>query len=201
MNDRLKQSVQNYLGSKKLNKSQVDELEQLIKRHDSRPEKLHVIGFNVAAAVLVSVIIASLVWIFNGQYKVDMAEMIAEEVAYNHLKMTPIEVSGSSLDDMRTYFSKLDFSLSHSQYVADKGLQLIGGRYCSIQGDAAAQLRMKDTQTGDIQIIYQAPYDKESFKDLPKLYEGQVPTRKFFNGIAVDIWVEQGVLFARSFKQ
>ena len=80
-------------------------------------------------------------------------------------------------------------------------MQLIGGRYCSIQGETAAQLRMQDKATGDIQIVYQAPYNKELFRELPKLQEGQDPVRHYVNGIGVDVWVEKGILFARSFDQ
>jgi len=167
--------------------------------HRVRSSKKSFYSLDKVAAVLVLAIVSGLFWTFNN--KVDVAELIAEEVAYNHLKMKPMEVSSGSLSDMRNYFSKLDFSLSRSQYVAESGLSLIGGRYCSIQGDAAAQLRMMNKETGDIQIVYQAPYDKELFQDLPKLYEGHEPIRHYVNGIAVDVWVEQGLLFARSFKQ
>ncbi len=77
--------------------------------------------------------------------------------------------------------------MSHSQLVAQNRLKIIGGRYCSIQSDAAALLRMLNEETDTIEIIYQAPYDKELFRDLPKLYEGQTPVRRYVNGIAVDI--------------
>ena len=62
-------------------------------------------------------------------------------------------------------------------------------------------VQMRDEKTGITQIVYQAPYDKDMFTELPNLQEGQQPVRKFVNGIAVDIWVEKGVLFARSFYQ
>lgn len=200
MSNKLKKSVRGYLESKQLNSEQLDNLTQLMNSHETESSKKRFYSLDKVAAVLVLAIVAGVFWSL-GNNKVDVAELIAEEVAYNHLKMKPMEVSSESLNDMRNYFSKLDFSLSRSEYVVDNGLTLIGGRYCSIQGDAAAQLRMLNKETGDIQIVYQAPYNKELFQGLPKLYEGQDPTRHYVNGIAVDVWVEQGVLFARSFKQ
>ena len=85
--------------------------------------------------------------------------------------------------------------------MGSNNLELLGGRYCSIQGVTAAQLRMKQGESEDVQIVYQAPYDKELFKDLPNLQEGHEPVRHYVNGVVVDVWVENGILYARSFKQ
>lgn len=200
MTNKLKESVKNYLEPKKLNKQQMDELKKLMHQSVEETPRAKFLKANLVAAFLIVVIASSIFWVQMKENNIDVAQLIAEEVAYNHVKMKPMEVSSASLDDVRSYFSKLDFSLSSSQFVADNDLVLMGGRYCSIQGNAAAQLRMKDGETGNVQIVYQAPYDKELFRSLPNLYEGQTPIRHHVNGIAVDVWVEQGILFARSFK-
>lgn len=202
MTDKLKQSIQKSLESKQLNQQQLDQLDGLMRSTSKNSDRPPLLAFNIlAAAFVLTVVISVLALVEIRKEQVDVAELIAEEVAYNHLKMNPVEVSSTSLDDLRNYFTKLDFSISRSQFVIDNQLRLIGGRYCSIQGGAAAQLRMQDEQTGAIQIVYQAPYNKELFRDLPNLNDGEEPVRRFINGIAVDIWVEQGVLFARSFQQ
>ena len=153
------------------------------------------------AAVLMLSLALGMFWSFGVNHQADVSRLIAEEVSYNHLKMKPMEVSSTSLIDVRAYFNELEFSLSASEFVANSNLQLIGGRYCSIQGETAAQLRMQDKETGNIQLVYQAPYDKELFRKLPQLQEGQDPVRHFVNGIGVDVWVKKGILFARSFDQ
>ena len=202
MKDGLKKSVQSYIGSKQLSPEQLEDLDKLVNtnlnvsRQKSSSKSLFKV--NAFVALLVVAIVFSIFWGLRVNDKGDVAVLIAEEVAYNHLKMKPMEISSSSLNDLRQYFSKLDFSLSHSQFVTDNHLKLIGGRYCSIQGESAAQLHMQNELTGDIQIVYQAPYNKELFQDLPKLYDGQPPVRHYVNGIAVDIWVDKGILFARS---
>ena len=201
MKDELKKSVQGYISSKKLDQEQLSALESLMHNSTEKPSSAGLLKFNVVAVMLVIALASSLIWSLSIDSRTQVAELIAEEVAYNHLKMKPMEVSSKSMEDVRAYFSKLDFSLSQSKYIADNGLILIGGRYCSIQGEDAAQLRMQNEKTGDIQIVYQAPYNKKLFRDLPKLYEGQAPVRHFVNGIAVDVWVEKGILFARSFNQ
>ena len=49
------------------------------------------------------------------------------------------------------------------------------------------QKRMQDETSGEMQIVYQAPFNKELFHDLPKLQEGLAQVRHFINGIAVDV--------------
>ena len=153
------------------------------------------------AAVMASILIAAgLLWNIGFKQTPEISMLIAEEVVHNHLKMKPLEVSSHSLHDMRAYFNKLDFTLRDSSLITSGKLQLLGGRYCSIQGLTAAQLRMQDQETGELETLYEAPYSSDLFKGLPNLQEGQTPIRHYINGIGVDIWVDKGILFARTFS-
>jgi hypothetical protein len=201
MKQELKKAVKGYVESQQLSNEQLQGLTQIINAKYENNQRKIIVKARAIAAVLMLSVALGIFWIFSVNNQIDVSQLIAEEVSYNHLKMKPMEVSSTSLNDVRAYFSKLEFSLSQSTFVASNNLQLIGGRYCSIQGETAAQLRMQDKTTGNIQVVYQAPYNKELFRDLPKLQEGQVPIRHFVNGIGVDIWVEKGILFARSFDQ
>ena len=197
----LKNTVKDYVESQQLSNGQLQGLTKIMNdKHDNQKRK-NFSQVRAIATVLVLSLALGMFWSFGVNNQTDVSRLIAEEVSYNHLKMKPMEVSSTSLSEVCAYFSKLEFSLSPSQFVANNNLQLIGGRYCSIQGEAAAQLRMRDQVTGEIQLVYQAPYDKELFRELPKLREGQDPIRHFVNGIGVDVWVEKGILFARSFDQ
>lgn len=200
MKQNLKKSVQDHVESQQLTNEQLQSLTQMINSNNQPPQSVR-IKFKVIAAVLVLSLTLGIFFGFEMNYRSDVSQLIAEEVSINHLKMKPVEVSSNSINDVRAYFSQLDFSLSQSRFVEDNHLQLIGGRYCSIQGESAAQLRMRDKKTGNIQIVYQAPYNKKLFRELPKLKEGSKPVRHFVNGIGVDVWVEKGILFARSFEQ
>jgi len=44
--------------------------------------------------------------------------------------------------------------------------------------------------------LYQTVYYKKVFYDLPVLKENQKPITVYSKGLAVDIWVEKGILFA-----
>jgi hypothetical protein len=201
MKQQLKKAVKDYVESHELSSEQLQGLTKTINARHEDDGRKNIFKVRAITAVLVLSIALGIFWSFGVDNKTNVSQLIAEEVSYNHLKMKPMEVSSNSLNDVRGYFSKLEFSLAPSQFVANQNLKLIGGRYCSIQGETAAQLRMQDEATGRIQIIYQAPYNKELFRDLPKLQEGQDPVRHFVNGIGVDVWVEKGILFARSFDQ
>ena len=195
----LKDSVKKYVESKQLNENQLDGLMGLVDAQ-SKPAKDQSRWLQAIVVVAVIGVAIGLYWNTTARNHSEVSLLIAEEVVHNHLKMKPLEVSSHSLHDMRAYFNQLDFSLRSSSVIENTTLQLLGGRYCSIQGITAAQIRLKDKQTGDLETLYQAPYNKELFKDLPKLQEGHAPVRHFINGIAVEVWVEKGILFARTFS-
>jgi hypothetical protein len=123
-----------------------------------------------------------------------MPQQIAEEVVSNHLKLKPLEVKTGSINAVRGYFTKLDFMPVESSLQALNNLQLIGGRYCSLQGITAAQLRMK--QGENLQTLYETEYVPDVFGDIPILEKGEEPQVVYAKGIKVKVWVEKGLLFA-----
>ena len=125
-----------------------------------------------------------------------VAERIAQEVASNHLKLKPLEVQAADMDAIRTYFGELDFVPVDSELLASAEAELIGGRYCSIQGVTAAQLRVRGREGEGLSTLYQAPYQPDRHGDLPRLGQGETPLTLWAQGLPVRIWVEKGVLFA-----
>lgn len=65
-----------------------------------------------------------------------------------------------------------------------------------IQCITAAQLRLKNDKTDNIQSFYQTSYDPELFKGIPDISAGEQPITVHSKGVAVEIWVEKGLLFA-----
>ena len=196
----LKNSVKSYVESKQLSEEQLNSLLGMVNAQKGTTPKP---GWKTLrmVAVLASILIAAgLLWNVGFKQSSEISILIAEEVVRNHLKMKPLEVSSHSMDDMRAYFTELDFALRGSSLITSRNLQLLGGRYCSIQGVSAAQLRLQDQKTGVLETLYEAPYSSDLFKELPNLQEGQTPKRHYINGIGVDIWVDKGILFARTFS-
>jgi len=193
----LKQQLNQYFRQVELSGPQLTELESLINlpiEAESRRSRSY--GRNLAAVGMFFVAVVTLFMMsqFPWDASKDMPQRIAEEVVKNHLKLKPLEVKAETINAIRGYFSKLDFMPVESSMLAGKGMQLIGGRYCSLQGITAAQLRMK--QGRNLQTLYQTQYLPDVFGQLPKLEKGEAPLIVYAKGIKVKIWVEKGLLFA-----
>lgn len=187
----LKAAMSNNIKSRSLNNEQLSKLQAL--QNSKKPANQRYLS--IATAVLVF-IISAVIFQQSLQTGLSIEQKIGNEVAKNHIQLKPLEVKTSQLDIIRKYFTELDF-LPIASIVINPGTQaLIGGRYCSIQGITAAQLRIKDNSSGRIQSLYQTTYDPNLFKGIPKLKEGQPPISVHAKGITVDIWVEKGLLFA-----
>lgn len=123
---------------------------------------------------------------------------IANEVAMNHIKMKPLEVKSQNLPALRSYFTELDFSVSGSKEFRLPQSRLLGGRYCSILGVSAAQIRYRGSDSDNKVTLYQVGYDKELYGELPNVEKGDVPKVMFVKGVKVRLWVEKGLLMAEA---
>ena len=121
---------------------------------------------------------------------------IAMEVVKNHLKLKPLDVKASSMREIQGYFTQLDFLPMSSSVASNKfslpSNQLLGGRYCSIQGVTAAQLRYQ--QKHGLSTLYEVAYDADTFGTLPNMDNDEQPLDLLIKGLSVSIWVEKGLL-------
>ena len=197
----LKHSIQQHLNGFSLKDDQLDELIQLqslsssltVDAPESRKSKFL---FNKLACIAATLIIAITAGFFISNQQIPIGNKVALEVSKNHLKLKPLEIHSNQLANLNNYFTQLDFKLVPTRIMSDPNWELLGARYCSIQGNTAAQLRLKNKQTGNIETLYQAPYYKKQFSHVPVLENGQLPLQEYAKGIGVNIWVEKGVLFA-----
>jgi hypothetical protein len=195
MNKSLKQSVHTRLESYSLNEEQFQKLESLAEQVTPvTSRQVSILTYAAAGAVAAFLLTFFLTPSLLDQG--DIRERIAMEVVTNHIKLKPLEIETSSIDDIRGYFTKLDFMPVNSKLLDQFGLELIGGRYCSLQGITAAQLRVKKPGTNTVQTLYQTEYRKDVFKEMPALEDGDTPVHIYVKGIKVKIWVEKGLLFA-----
>ena len=197
MNKPLKQSVQDYLASHTLSEQQLQQLESIsvqVKPVKTQNSFKYIVA---TATVVASLALVLLVTLLISE-KDDVQQRIALEVASHHIKLKPLDVETNSIEGIRRYFKTLDFLPVNSSLVNDAGLELIGGRYCSLQGISAAQLRVKKPGSNVVQMLYQAEYRKDVFDNMPQLEEGESPVEVFVKGIKVKIWVEKGLLFVLS---
>lgn len=144
------------------------------------------------ASLMVIGLSLSLLWTNPQDYSRD----IALEVVENHLKLKPLDVSTHSMQGIQEFFTQLDFSPARSSVLDSHfsltDTQLLGGRYCSIKGDTAAQIRYQ-SDTG-VATFYQVDYHSERFGPIPGIDKNERPLAMNIKGLNVSMWVEMGLL-------
>lgn len=192
-----KRKSEEFFVNKKLSAKQLDALMALASDQQEILPKADNTRFKKWVASVAALVMLVLGLLLSGQpLPLPMEQKIAEEVVKNHLNQKPMEVVASDIHAIRQYFTRLDFAPMQSRLINDTKQALQGGRYCSIQGVTAAQLKFKDMQTGTVNTLYQTVYDPAVFKLLPDIAGGAVPVTVYAKGVMVDIWVEKGLLFA-----
>lgn len=203
MNKTVKENINQYLDSFELSPQQLaafGDLEEQVLQPVSKKTNKTVLWSLLASVLMVGILLVNLVPLSNmgggtGKSQQERIYAIASEVSYNHLKLKPLEVASSQLTNVTQYFKKLDFNPLASSQVAGLSSRLIGGRYCSIQGNIAAQLRMQD-ENGAVSTLFESRFNAEDFGFLPKLEAQQDPVSVHVDGQQVDIWVEKGLVMA-----
>lgn len=118
---------------------------------------------------------------------------IADEVLTNHLKIKGLDIETDSIIELQAFFDQLDFSPYLSSQIQNLGLTLVGGRYCSLQGVLAAQLRFVSVE-GEAVTYYQVLYDPQRFGFIPDLAQGANPSQVRERGFTMSLWKEQEVM-------
>lgn len=137
----------------------------------------------VLAAAAVLTLAAGWALLFSG----DRAGAVAAEVVANHRKGSPLELTASRVEELAGLQARVGFLPVASRSPALAGLELVGGRRCSVGGRRAAQLRFQTRETTTASL-YQVPLD-EGLRQLPT-------GTRHVDGMAVEIWQEGGFFFA-----
>lgn len=138
-----------------------------------------------AVAALVAVVVPLTLWQATMSSE-DWSAVAAREIALNHKKQLAIEFPATDYASLRTQMSKLDFVLTAPARLPVEGLQVVGARYCSIQGHLAAQVRLQD-RNGRSYTLYQ-----RSLHGVPTLAEEQ---QHLIDGVQIREWQESGLFF------
>ena len=193
----LSQAVVDQVQAHSLSRTQLDELMALqrdLLQEPARPAWRHrPVLLATCAALLTAVLIF---WPGSMLHQRDAGAAIALEVIENHLKLKPLDVKTGSMKEIQQYFTQLDFrpatpTLS-SNRLEPGANSLLGGRYCSVKGVTAAQLRYGDANS--VSTLYEVPYDAALFGPVPQLDAGESPRQIKARGLLVSLWVEKGLL-------
>ena len=147
------------------------------------PEKPNRWRFAALAVVLLAGVLSGF-GVAKFGYDGLLASRIIEETVHNHVAHMPLEVRGRQVKDLAPYFTGLGFEPQADEPQMAQA-ELLGGRYCSIQGKRAAQLRYAASKNS-YETVFQVPMISNLKADLP------LHTHR--DGYAVTMWRDQGLL-------
>ena len=188
----LRRGVKHHFDEHSLGEAKLQELEAMLA--DSPPAVKSTSFYQRLApfSVAASLFVMAVSLLFLVQTEGDVRQKIASEVAQNHINMRPLEVSSNQFDDLKEYFTELNFVLVDSDRL---NLSLLkGARYCSIQGKIAAQIRFKGLSSEEGVTHYQVEYDPDLYGPMPDVSQGKTPITLSQKGLSVSMWVERGLL-------
>ncbi len=158
----------------------------------TRSTKFYYLGGGIASTLLLTLAI-----VLSPFYSQRVGvQQIAIEVANNHSHLKPLTIQSDSYERNKAFFSQLSFDIAKSSLVDNQRFRLLGGRYCSLNGLKAAQLRVKDTSNNTIQTLYQVENSTQYFRDVPKTVDNGLPVTINVDGVPVTIWSENGIIFS-----
>lgn len=198
MKESLKSALREHIESDQLPPERLRDL--LALAQSARPEvsrRRRARWLAAAAAAFTAALLLGLSvgWFAGNHGGPDLVARIADEVALNHLQLKPLESESEQLSTVDRYLDRIGIRLSEPASIRQAGWRLIGGRYCSIQGVTAAQLRYYAADDG-VRTVYQAAYRPDRHGALPDRDRGEPPRRMLARGVQVTLWVQGGVLFA-----
>ncbi len=143
----------------------------------------------VAAVSLALLVPVTLLWglLFVPRPDAGLVRLVTEEIALNHRKRLRVEWPAGRVEELAGQMPKLDFAPRWPAALNDSGWELSGGRYCSVGGRIAAQLRLHAEGSGDEATLY-AFRAAEPFAELA---DGE----RSVDGTRVRLWREGGLIF------
>lgn len=113
----------------------------------------------------------------------DLSRAIAREIAMNHQKQFDVEFIAKTIPQLGQQMGKLEFSLIIPSRLSE-AFNIIGARYCSIQGAIAAQIQLTDT-AGHYYTLYQTRLEAPLTGIQDEAFE--------FEGLRLKLWHENRV--------
>lgn len=181
MNHPLKEQVQAYYKDFELSETQLIGLEN----HQKSWSKKHPALYGMIAVSLAIFLLIGYLW-KSSSSQMNLATL-PKEIAYHHNKKMDSEIKTNSYSEMKVFLTKLDFNLIQSTRLPSDDWELLGGRYCSLQGRLAAQIKIKNKKNNKTYTLYQLARP-ENMSQSTTLFEG------YSEGAKIKIWSENDLL-------
>ncbi len=141
----------------------------------------------LAAAAVVVVILAGVVLTIVFSPSAGVAPKLADEIAVHHLMREEPTVKSSSYEVVQAALPRLPFSILPSGPRLLSDYDLLGAKYCSLQGNLAAQVNLKDRQHGDTHTLY--------VMELTRVFRNVKHETFYRDGVIVELWTDDERIF------
>ncbi len=115
-----------------------------------------------------------------------LGQLVAREISVNHNKQLDVEYTADTFSALKPQMGKLDFEIIAPKRMAQTKYHVVGGRYCTINGQIAAQIKLKDPN-GKIMTLYQTRISA-ALNAIPE-------QKTTIDGVQVQQWQENGLFF------
>ncbi len=185
----LEQELKNYYQSKRLASHRVAAIQASV--HKTGKTR-HRVSYLIPLAATVLLTIGIGLWLYMSTDSSFTHEVVSE-IGHNHHQHGALMVESGQYGVVQAALSKLDFSIRPRRDELVKDFVLVGGKYCTIQGSRAAQLKLRHRKTQIIHTLYVLPMADE-IKDIePGVYKT--------NGLQVELWTDQLLLYGLAHGQ
>ena len=153
-------------------------------RRSKRETKFRRSAWGAAAVAVVAAAIAIVV-VAQAPGHSGLSDRLADEVWRHYLVLKPPEVRGNGFGDLAAQLPRLDFELRAPRLPT--GWFTEGARYCSVDGELAAQIQLRD-ENGHRYALYVT-------RARPK-FDPLTDRRVRRDGGSVRVWREAGLVYA-----
>ena len=183
----LEQELKNYYRSKRLASHRVTAIQSSVHRTDGILRRASRIPYVVPLAAVLFLAIGTVIWSHFGMNG-SLTDQLVAEIGHNHRQHGTLIVESDRYGVVQSALSKLDFPVRPRRDELIQDFTLIGGKYCSIQGSRAAQLKLRHRSSGIIHTLYVLPMAEDAKNVEQGVYET--------NGVQVELWTDQLLLYA-----
>ena len=181
----LEQQIKTYYLEKTLSPEKVSRMltqaEQLRSSIFTRPV------FSLAVVIIAGLLVGTMfLWTVMLQ-RTTITDLIVEEIATVHRYSVSVEVEADRYDVLQAKLPQLTFSIIPTQPYLLEQFDLVGGRYCHIHKNMAAQLKVREHRSGMICTLYVTPLTS----NLQSVTLGTMD----YEGIMIKLWKDNGRLF------
>ncbi len=141
------------------------------------------VGWAVAAMLVLSMSIG----IHEYGTHTERTARTLNEAAMNHSTRFTLEFESDSIVEIDESMSQLQFAVALPPEFSD-GFDVVGARYCTINGELAAHVKLIDRQTNKRVSLFMT----RSVENLQTIKD----TRERIDGVNVKLWNESGLFYA-----